>query len=292
MKKVSREKFEEFKQKHYELWDWLSKHPDKSKDDWFKLDENRGLDIAGNCFACHFDDMCGENNCTYCPICKNGEARGCLDGLYGEYTSAKANYRDIGGKILKKRVVGFAKQIRDLPWSEEYVEEKEMNNENYIVINGKKTELTEEELKRLKAEINKPKRWRAENEGWYWLVGHNGNIVNYKEGFSSNSKFHYDTHNYFKTEREADEYAEILETKRQLMKFADRYNDPIDWGNIKEEKWYLCITSRVKVIPVCCVDKTTGIIYFSSKEIAEQAVKEIGGDRIREYLLYGWCDYC
>lgn len=49
MKKISRKRFEELKQKHYELWDWLGKHPDKSKDDWFKLDENKGLDIACNC---------------------------------------------------------------------------------------------------------------------------------------------------------------------------------------------------------------------------------------------------
>lgn len=278
MKKISRKRFEELKQKHYELWDWLGKHPDKSKDDWFKLDENKGLDIACNCFACHFDDMCGANNCTYCPICKNAETRGCLDGLYKEYISAKA----IGGK--KKKVIRLTKQIRDLPWSEEYVEDEKMGNENYIVINGK--------IKRLKVEINKPKRWRAEDGEWYWLVGHSGDTVNYREGFSSNSNFHYDTHNYFKTKREVDEYAEILETKRQLMKFADRYNGLIDWGNIKEAKWYLCITPRVEVIPVCCVDKTTGIIYFSSKEIAEQAVKEIGRDRIQEYLLYGWCDYC
>lgn len=31
MQKINRKRFEWFKQQHYELWDWLSKNPDKGK---------------------------------------------------------------------------------------------------------------------------------------------------------------------------------------------------------------------------------------------------------------------
>ena len=34
MKKISSERFEWLKEKHYELWDWLAKNPDKGKNDW------------------------------------------------------------------------------------------------------------------------------------------------------------------------------------------------------------------------------------------------------------------
>lgn len=289
MKKVSREKFEELKQKHYELWDWLSKHPDKSKDDWFKLDENRGLDINCNCFACYFDDMCGENNCAYCPICKNREARGCLDGLYEEYTSAKANYRSIGGKILKKRVIGLTKQIRDLPWSEEYVEDKEMNNENYIVINGKKAELTEEQLRQLGIEVDKDKRWRAEGQGMYYFVTNTGRAGVCHEWLIEADNFRYDTHNYFKTEEEAQEYADVLEIKRQLIKFADEHNKKIDWKDSQALKWYLYCGEPTETIVIgYTYYKHPETVYFSSKELVQQAVKEIGEENIIKYLTYEW----
>lgn len=275
MKKISREKFEWLKHKHYELWDWLGEHPDKSKDDWFKLDENKGLDIACNCFACHFDDMCGENNCTYCPICKNAETRGCLDGLYREYISAKA----IGGK--KKKVIRLTKQIRDLPWSEEYVEDEKMGNENYIVINGK--------IKRLKVEINKPKRWRAETQGMYYFATNTGRVGVCHEWLMEADNFRYDVHNYFQTEDEAQEYARVLEIKRQLMKFADEHNDEIDWKDSQMLKWYLYCGKPTGIIMIgYTYHKTPEIVYFSSKELAQQAIKEIGEENIIRYLTYEW----
>lgn len=167
-----------------------------------------------------------------------------------------------------------------------------MANKNYIVINGKKAELTEEQLKQLGIKVGKPKRWRGETQEVYYFIAAGGWVGQCHEFSAEADNFRYDVHNYFQTEDEAQEYARVIEIKRQLMRFADVHNDLIDWGTTKEKKWYLCITPRVEVIPACCVNKTTGIIYFSSKEIAEQAVKEIERDRIREYLLYGWCDYC
>ena len=87
----------------------------------------------------------------------------CLNGLYDEYRIAKSNYNLVpeNKTISRTRVIELAKQIRDLPWSEEYVEDEEMNNENYIVINGKKAELTEEQLKQLGIEVGKDKRERV-----------------------------------------------------------------------------------------------------------------------------------
>ena len=51
MQKVNRERFEYFKQKHYELWDWLSKNPDKDKSDYFAKEENKDYIPWGMCFA-------------------------------------------------------------------------------------------------------------------------------------------------------------------------------------------------------------------------------------------------
>ena len=44
-----------------------------------------------------------------------------------------------------------------------------MNNENYVVINGKKAELTEEQLKQLGIEAGKNKRERVKVGGCVFL---------------------------------------------------------------------------------------------------------------------------
>lgn len=297
MKKVSRERFEWLKQKHYELWDWLSKNPDKTKDDWFALDKNRGVRIRMNCFACELNREIVEpcdlismtDACSGCLICKRTHA--CLNGLYDDYYSARCGFYMWGltNEVTRKKVIELAKQIRDLPWSEEYVEDKEMNNENYIVINGKKAELTEEQLRQLGIEVDKKdKRWRAEEGGKFFFVDRN--CIDSKFDIRcALDNYPYDTHNYFQTEKEAQEYAEVLEIKRQLMKFADEHNDEIDWKDSQTLKWYLYCGEPTETIMIgCTYHKIPEIVYFSSKKLKQQAIDTIGKENIIKYLTYNY----
>lgn len=149
----------------------------------------------------------------------------------------------------------------------------------------------EQQLAVLKTEIKKEnKRWRSKNGDIYWLVGSNGKPDWSYELNRDNDSFRYDTHNYFQTEEEAQRYAKVLETERQLKKFADEHNDVIDWSNINQHKWNLCYYySRYEVSPIrCCGIKEAKVIYFSSEEIAQQAIDEIGTEEIKEYLTYEW----
>lgn len=118
MNKISRELFEWSKQKHYELWDWLAKNPDKEKKEWegFKYIEKS---INSRCFACYLEFKLYFLNlgtptqaCMYCPIKEN---ICCEGGLY-------LNWADSDDAAERTRL---AEQIRDLEWSEEYVEVKE-----------------------------------------------------------------------------------------------------------------------------------------------------------------------
>lgn len=289
MEKISRKYFEWFKQKHYELWDWLSKNPNKIKYDWFDSIYYVGtpkLDIKNSCFACElarqirrndFDNSIDKPICEYCPICKR--VGSCLNGLYNEYSEATNNLRRME----------FAKQIRDLPWSEEYVEDKEMNNENYIVINGKKAELTEEQLRQLGIEVSKDKRWRAEERNVFFFVN-NGDVESRVDNRFALSSFCYDTHNYFQTKEEAQEYAEVLEIKRQLMKFADEHNGSIDWDDERIEKHILYYDINKKSIRIGASYrfKSPEAIYFPSETIAEQAIEAVGEENVIKYLAYNY----
>lgn len=292
MKKVSRKYFEYFKQKHYELWDWLSKNPDKTKNDWFNSVYYVGtpkMDIVNSCFACEIAQQIreydfGKSMCGYCPLRKSGEDyhNPCLNGLFDKYVRARGSER-----------VKIAKQIRGLPWSEEYVEDKEMNNENYIVINGKKAELTEEQLKQLGIEAEDGKRWRGERGQKYYYVDEelqvDWNTVECCGIITDTEKIRYDTHNYFKTHIEAQEYAEVLEIKRQLMKFADEHNEPIDWNDSGAPKYYLGYDYNACDLTANWTHKTkmADTIYFT-REAVKQVIDTIGKDNIIKYLTYNY----
>ena len=293
MQKISRKRFEWLKQKHYELWDWLSKNPDKYKNDWFELDKNRGIRVRNNCFACQFDlEAVGNKTCTRCPIGSGKAAieEDCLGGLFERYTKAGFDYRIRKTSSLRDKVIELAEQIRDLPWSEEYVEDEEMNNENYIVIDGKKAELTEEQLKQLGIEAGKNKRERVKVGDVFFFVDSRGRIDSRFDNRFALSSYCYDTHNYFKTKEEAEEYAEVLEIKRQLMKFADEHNDKIDWEGIDQFGYIIYWNPCLNDIRICKDGFKTApeIIYFSSVDIAQQAIDEIGKENIIKYLTYNY----
>ena len=292
MQKISRERFEWLKQRHYELWDWLSKNPDKYKNDWFDLDKNKGIRVRNNCFACQFDlEAVGNKTCVRCPIGSGKAAieEDCLGGLFERYTKAAFDYRIRKTSDLRDKVIELAKQIRDLPWSEEYVEDEEMNNENYIVINGKKAELTEEQLKQLGIEVGKNKRWRAEENAVYYFTTETGKVRVSREYLMDVGNIRYDTHNYFKTKEEAEEYANVLETKRQLIKFADEHNDEIDWKDSQTLKWHLYCGEPTETIMIgYTAHKKAETIYFSSQKLAEQAIDTIGKKNIIKYLTYNY----
>lgn len=114
--KISRDRFEGYKKQHYELWDWLARNPNKKKWEWegFKYCEP----IVNNCFTCQFSHDLFELNfesisryahCVYCP-CKD---MGCDLGLFTSWECSTD----------KDKRAELAKQIRDLEWSEKFVEE-------------------------------------------------------------------------------------------------------------------------------------------------------------------------
>ena len=93
----------------------------------------------------------------------------------------------------------------------------------------------EQQLVSLRAEVEKKekenKRWRGKVGDMHWSVDSNGKVDWLYDCHRDMDNFHYDTHNYFQTEEEAQKYANVLETERQLKKFADEHNGKIDWSD-------------------------------------------------------------
>lgn len=304
MKKVSRERFEWLKEQHWKLWDWLAENPGKKKIEWegFILLSHQRCD----CFACQFVYEVGEGSlkCEHCPL--GEDDIGCFDGgLFRKWADVtewiRVNKSSALVPVYKRDATYLAKQIRDLPWSEEYVEDKVMS-ENYIVINGNKTELTKEQMKQLGIEIKpaKKKRWRAEKFGghYYYIcpaVRSDGKVFHAVaetiDSYADYDNVRYETKNYFKTQEQAERCARVVDTELTLRKFAEEHNtELINWNDNHQAKWYICFNQYNNKIDVWYTYQYNFCLksYFTTEEIAKKAITEIGEDKIKEYFTYEW----
>ena len=95
--------------------------------------------------------------------------------------------------------------------------------------------------------------------------------------------------NCFKTKIEAEHILEKLKVIHELQKFAYENNEEeIDWNDTKQYKCFLIYDTDDKKI---CVDYRTYVknepfnIYFTSFNLARQAIAKIGEDRIKKYYF-------
>jgi hypothetical protein len=84
---------------------------------------------------------------------------------------------------------------------------------------------------------------------------------------------------------------------KQLRDYAKEHNEPIDWRDYSQRKYFIGWDFTDKEISISWdfTDKEISIswyssfkgsdIYFSSEEIAEAAVKEIGVFDVKKYYL-------
>lgn len=161
-------------------------------------------------------------------------------------------------------------------------------SENYIVINGKRAELTKEQMEQLGIEEKKKdKRWRADQGEKYYFVGIVGEVFNTCERNDAFSIFRYYSHNYFRTREEAEIYARVLETEMLLKRYADEHNGK--FGDCKYELYIDKIDSDSVLVSLVWGSYIfSRTVWFSSENVALEAINEIGKDRILEYLAYEW----
>lgn len=153
-------------------------------------------------------------------------------------------------------------------------------------------EIDEEKEKQLKEilgikEIENQKRRKPERNEEYYYVDLYGDIENYwwKDGKDDN--FLYLTNNCFKTKEEAEFYLEKLKVYYELKNFAVENGEKIDLYTQEKIKYVIAfsvLNQKITIIPITSI-LDIGQIYFSSKELAEQAIEKVGEDRIKKYLF-------
>lgn len=187
--------------------------------------------------------------------------------------------------------------ILDKPLTKDYVDEKveealkENTMENYIVINGKKAELTEEQLKQLGIEVEKKRNNPFNNKlkcsDEYFTIG---DVV-----YSDRYTCAYDENRISDASSFNDkEFAEQLRLhellNRKLLKYAyDNEAEDCDWDG-ENEHYYICFNNVVTkrfIVAGGSFDKCQKI-YFSKEKIAEQAIEDVIKPFIEEHPEFVW----
>lgn len=162
--------------------------------------------------------------------------------------------------------------------------------DNTIIVNMENlTQEEREQLVNLIEKSNKPnpkKRWRAKKYTHYYSLLNSGEIWQETEGNHRNDNYRYRTGNYFKTREEAEFEREKCLVYQELKNYAIEHNEgKIDWNNAKQYKYYIYCYKGGIYIDNNNIIMCLGQIYFTSIEIARNAINTIGEDRIKKYLF-------
>lgn len=164
--------------------------------------------------------------------------------------------------------------------------------DNYIVINGKKAELTEEQLKQLgiNVEVNKETPFTRRPDTLYWAISAMNIIASKRECNDDFDNSVYDNVNYFNDYEFAQQVALHQLLYRKLLKYAYE-NDAIvnNWTG-SSEKYFISksIDTNTFYVDWNLAVKHGCVVYFTSKEVTEQAIKDVVKPFMEEHPEFVW----
>lgn len=159
-----------------------------------------------------------------------------------------------------------------------------------LKINDKEieVEITEEELKKLEEKKPSRKRWRAEKNQEYWYIRSDGDVDDDIELHYEMDNWKYSIGNYFKTKEEAEFHKKELIYTQMLKDYIYEHDDvELNWHNSNQNKYFMFYSYYEERIDyyLDLVNKYQGIVYASNKQVLEDAIKFIGEENVKKYIL-------
>ena len=160
---------------------------------------------------------------------------------------------------------------------------------NYIVINGKKAELTEEQLEKLGVKI-KEDFFERKFSDFYYCIKSNGKVCIEIDEETDNNSYHYEVANYCRDKALMERRAlrEIL--NRLLWRFSMRNGgDVIDWTDSIQNKFFVVYDYCLRKFDITSDNIHKGICpYFISPGAAQRAIDEIIKPFAEKYQNFIW----
>lgn len=163
-------------------------------------------------------------------------------------------------------------------------------NDNYAVINGERIELTDEQVIALWIKTRKNPFKRLAKYSSYYRVTDANQVDDYVETFDSTDNRLYDAANYFNDKEFAEQVALHQLLYRKLLKFAydNECEDTAEWNGTNKH-WCFEYLHGAKIFTAYPqYSGKSQIVYFSSKEAAERAIKEIVEPFMEEHPEFVW----
>lgn len=160
------------------------------------------------------------------------------------------------------------------------IEIKNLDN----LTNDEKTTL----IKLVKKANEKSKVFVPEYGEKYYIIDPRGKIKCLPFGDDEYDEDCFSIGNCFETREETKFALEKQKVYTQLKRYAFEHNEgAIDWDDTKQEKWYINLDIKYKslVITYNLTWKSINDVHFTSKEIAKNAISEIGEEKIKKYLF-------
>lgn len=165
-------------------------------------------------------------------------------------------------------------------------------SENYIVINGKKAELTKEQLKALGIEVEKKRKNpfdRVANDTYFCITADN-KASSYTDDDDGYTRIVYNAVNYFNDEQFANQVALHQLLYRKLLKFSydNECEDTAEWDN-RNTHWYIFYDLTTNLFDTGSNDsfKNQGV-YFSSSDGARAAIYKVVEPFVKEHPEFIW----
>lgn len=164
---------------------------------------------------------------------------------------------------------------------------------NYIVINGKKAELTKEQLEKLGIEVKNNPFERIIGERFLY-IDYDGEIKtttdcgNYYD--EEGNEPAYEVANYCRDRKIMEQRALHETLNRLLWRFSmQNGGDEIDWKKIAQSKWRIYFDYFMDKFYTANVAFTKdNCTYFISKEVANRAIEEIIKPFMEEHPEFVW----
>lgn len=163
--------------------------------------------------------------------------------------------------------------------------------DNYIVFNGKRVDLTQEQIEKLGLVETKDNSFKRKNNKFYYFIRSDGE-VNYEldigGDFDSNR---YDIANYC-TDKSLMEQRALHETlSRLLWRFSMEHDgDKIDWNNHDSSKYCVSYDHIDNEFTFTANAYTQRLFtpHFYSREIAQRAIDEIVKPFMKQHPEFVW----
>ena len=154
-----------------------------------------------------------------------------------------------------------------------------MKNENYIMLDGKKIPLTDEQVKLIQSDVPEKSPFdRSANDDIYYYFDCGFEVERAMDEGDFCDDLYYNSANYCTDENIMKQHALHMLLNNLLWRYSmTRGGDKIELGMFSTQKYYIAYDASYKEFYTDWNTdiKNIGVIYFDSEETAEAAIEEI-----------------